>query len=73
VSTVRDWLAGKLPRSAQVVGPSCDWCGATHDVAARADSYLYLLGLDLGDGTISWHRRDVYRLRIFLDLRYPGM
>jgi hypothetical protein len=32
---------------------------------------VYLLGLYLGDGTISAHRRSVYRLRIFLDLRYP--
>jgi hypothetical protein len=73
VSTVRDWLAGKLPRSAGWVAPSCDRCGAPHEVESLPDSYLYLLGLYLGDGTISRHRRDVYRLRIFLDLRYPGI
>ena len=33
--------------------------------------YVYLLGLYLGDGTISRHRRGVFRLRVFLDLRYP--
>jgi hypothetical protein len=34
-------------------------------------AYVYLLGLYLGDGTISRHRRGVYRLRIFLDMKYP--
>jgi hypothetical protein len=32
---------------------------------------VYLLGLYLGDGCISAHRRNVFRLRVFLDLRYP--
>jgi hypothetical protein len=32
---------------------------------------VYLLGLYLGDGCISAHRRGVFRLRVFLDLRYP--
>ena len=34
-------------------------------------AYAYLLGLYLGDGTISTGPRDVYRLRIFLDRAYP--
>jgi len=34
-------------------------------------SYVYLLGLYLGDGCISRHRREVYRLRIVLDVKYP--
>jgi len=34
---------------------------------------VYLLGLYLGDGCISTHPREVYRLRIVLDLRYPGI
>jgi hypothetical protein len=34
---------------------------------------VYLLGLYLGDGTISRAPRDVYRLRIFLGLEYPGI
>jgi hypothetical protein len=33
--------------------------------------YVYLLGLYLGDGTISRHPRGVHRLRVFLDLKYP--
>jgi hypothetical protein len=36
-----------------------------------AHAFAYLLGLYLGDGTISAHPRDVYRLRIFLDRTYP--
>ena len=33
--------------------------------------YAYLLGVYLGDGCISTHPRDVYRLRISLDAKYP--
>jgi hypothetical protein len=36
-----------------------------------AYAYSYLLGLYLGDGTISRHPREVFRLRIFLDRAYP--
>ena len=34
-------------------------------------AYAYLLGLYLGDGWIATHRRQVFRLRIYLDRRYP--
>ena len=34
---------------------------------------MYLLGLYLGDGCISAHARGVYRLRVVLDVRYPGI
>lgn len=34
---------------------------------------MYLLGLYLGDGCVSLHPRDVYKLRIFLDVKYPGI
>lgn len=34
---------------------------------------MYLLGLYLGDGCISAHPRGVYRLRIVLDVKYPGI
>lgn len=36
-------------------------------------AYVYLLGLYLGDGTISTHPRRVHRLRIFLDKKYPAI
>ena len=35
------------------------------------EEYVYLLGIYLGDGCVSEHARRVFRLRIFLDLRYP--
>ncbi|MFL5842540.1 MAG: hypothetical protein ACJ77Z_19000 [Thermoleophilaceae bacterium] len=37
------------------------------------DAYAYLLGLYLGDGYVAAHRRGVYKLRISLDRRYPGI
>jgi hypothetical protein len=36
-------------------------------------AYSYLLGFYLGDGCLSLSRRDVYRLRIKTDIRYPGV
>lgn len=76
--TVADWLAGKLPRS-YVMHPSrasdtprCRRCGGdAHAFATLPREYAYLLGIYLGDGCISEHRRGVHRLRISLDLRYP--
>jgi hypothetical protein len=41
-------------------------------MALPAVPYAYLLGLYLGDGCISWHRR-VWRLRIMLDTKYPSI
>ncbi len=37
------------------------------------ERYVYLLGVYLGDGTISSMPRNVMRLRIFQDARYPGI
>ena len=36
-------------------------------------AYAYLLGLYLGDGCLSASHRNVWRLRIFADSRYPGI
>jgi len=70
--TVRDWLAGSAPHHAH--GPhGCDRCGSAHDLTLLGQSYVYLLGLYLGDGSIATHRRAVYRLRIVLDIKYPGI
>lgn len=78
LGTVKDWLAGRLPAHSRrlhrgaVLEPFCARCGhQAHHFAALPIEYVYLLGLYLGDGTISAHRRNVFRLRIFLDLRYP--
>ena len=82
-STVRDWRTSQRwkPRSpipgisghrAPMSGcPECE--GPIHDLDGLPDSYAYLLGLYLGDGCLSEHRRGVFRLRISLDARYPGI
>jgi hypothetical protein len=70
-STVQEWRnrpvpPGTLSRRRHVKPcPRCD--GAPVDEAA----YAYLLGLYPGDGCLSKYRRDVYRLRVVLDMRYP--
>ncbi len=48
-------------------------CGTAHDFSTLPPrSYCYLLGLYLGDGCISRMNR-VWRLRIVLDAKYPGI
>lgn len=74
--TIRDWVRGKLPHSYAFAGEPplarCDRCGdGEHRVEGLSSDYVHLLGLYLGDGSISRHRRDVFRLRISLDVRYP--
>lgn len=82
VATVRDWLAGRVPahsrdfslsaKPGSSVERGCERCGhAAHRFAELPDAYVYLLGLYLGDGCVSAHPRNVFRLRIFLDLIYP--
>ena len=73
-ATVRDWTVGKLPRRNRLgVVPGCDRCGDVHDVARHAPDYAYLLGMYLGDGCLSPHPRGVFKLRVSLDARYPGI
>lgn len=68
--TVSLWLKGATPRT--VRRPSCERCGGPeHSYETLPSVYAYLLGLYLGDGCISTHLRDVYRLRIVLDVKYP--
>ena len=74
-STVRDWLAGRLPLTWHRRGVSggCPRCGGVHDLDDLPSAYVYLLGMYLGDGCLSAHRRSVFKLRISLDARYPGI
>lgn len=73
-ATVRDWLYGHLPKSVASGNAGvevCDRCGhPRHSFGDLPEAYVYLLGLYLGDGCITRHDRDVYRLRIALDARY---
>src|SRR5690242_656982 len=69
--TIRGWLTGPTPR--RIRFGTCTVCGQRHDFASLPEAYVYLLGLYLGDGCISRHPRNVHRLRIVLDLRYPGI
>jgi len=66
--TVLEWRhQGPIRRRRNSGCPRCD--GLSLDNLA----YAYLLGLYLGDGCLSWHRRDVYCLRITLDVKYPNI
>ena len=72
-ATVRDWLAGRLPRAFHRDDLDCAGCGGAHDFEALPPVYVYLLGMYLGDGCLSEHRGSVYKLRISLDARYPDI
>lgn len=75
--TIREWAAGRLPssfRSSVTDEGACSRCGGpTHAFARLGSEYVHLLGLYLGDGSIAEHPRRVHRLRITLDVRYPGI
>ena len=72
--TIRDWHAGKLPRHSRG-SPGrkiCETCGQDeHRLGELGPDYVHLLGLYLGDGSISKHPRGVFRLRVSLDKKYP--
>lgn len=72
-STVRDWAAGRLPHGYSPDGTRCPKCGGEHDLVNPPSSYVYLLGMYLGDGSISEHARGVARMRVHLDLKYPAI
>jgi hypothetical protein len=75
--TVRDWRVGWRAGSG---GRTKSWSGKRSVTCFRCTSqpydekaYSYLLGVYLGDGWLSAHRRGVYKLRIDFDLKYPNM
>jgi hypothetical protein len=66
VATVRDRLAGRLPKHSRSIDPAgsieplCGQCGhSAHRFAELPKADVYLLGLYLGDGRISPVHRDV--------------
>ena len=73
--TVRDWYAGKLPEHSRPgAGPRCPRCeGPEHRLNDLPREYVHLLGLYLGDGSISSHPRSVHKLRVTLDVKYPNI
>lgn len=71
--TVQDWVSGRLPQH-RAVPEGCPHCGhPAHDFETSPAQYAYLLGMYLGDGCLSLAHRDVYRLRVVLDSRYPAI
>ena len=77
--TIADWLAGTVPRHSRRSDPDlalavCARCGQQeHEFGRLPRAYVYLLGLYFGDGCISASPRDVFKLRIVLDSKYPGI
>lgn len=66
-ATVRDWSYGRRTRQ-----PRSD-C-SNHELSSlQTPAYAYLLGIYLGDGSISPCPRGVWKLRITLDSVYPGI
>jgi hypothetical protein len=72
--TVSDWINGRTPRTRDPSDGTCNMCGGPrHSREELPGTYVYLLGVYLGDGCISTHPRGVYRLRLTLDAAYPGI
>ena len=70
--TVHDWISGRVPAGRRAGEQGCQGCGhSVHNFKELPPSYVYLLGLYLGDGCISAHPRAVFRLRLTLDAAYP--
>ena len=67
-STVHHWRANHR-HEIQL----CRTCGARRpgDAEIPFEAYAYLFGLYLGDGYIARHPKDVFRLDVALDARYP--
>ena len=77
-SAAREGLWVRVPPAVpDLVDPGIKCVAVPRDVAACADEraleapYAYLLGLYLGDGMLSLGRRNVWKLRISLDAKYP--
>lgn len=75
-ATVRDWRSRPewWPRRRFIANrPSVSNCPQCHGSSLDESGYAYLLGLYLGDGSISEHPRGVYKLRVSCASAYPGL
>lgn len=74
-STICAWLNGRAPKfgTLRTRGGQCARCGPLPDPfpGLLIYSYAYLLGMYLGDGCLLKHPRNVFRLHIYLDAKYP--
>lgn len=72
--TVCDWRSGRNLLRDRAPLRFESRCAQDHGLSTLpGKEYAYVLGLYLGDGCISPAKRGVYRLRITLDARYPGI
>ncbi|MFF7839163.1 transcriptional regulator [Streptomyces ossamyceticus] len=71
-ATLRSWQRRIEPVQRRP-GPPCPRCDAVPRPPEDPAAYAYLLGLYLGDGCISAHRKGVYYMRIVLDKAWPGV
>lgn len=70
-SSVREWLGLSPTRRRLPPWIACPLCNPAAELDEAA--YVYLLGLYLGDGAITRQPKDVWRLRIVQDARYPDL
>jgi hypothetical protein len=68
---IRSWQVRIEPL--RRTGRPCPRCQTIPELPEAPAAYAYLLGLYLGDGCISLHRREVYFMRIVLDNAWPGV
>jgi hypothetical protein len=76
--TIRDWRVGRASASGgrtkfwagKRPAPTCFRC---NDGWVDEETYAYLLGQYLGDGCLSLMPKQVYRLRVACDLKYPDI
>jgi hypothetical protein len=75
-STVREWRCNPEAVASRLRRQFSDdtECQRRHNFEELPGAdYSYLLGMYLGDGCVSAAPREVWRLRIVLDSRYPGI
>lgn len=70
-AAIRSWQHRIEPHSRR--GLPCPRCEDPPRPPEDQAAYAYLLGLYLGDGYISAHRKGVYYMRVFLDKAWPGV